>query len=88
MKAITKSEFTEKEIRKLISDYQPCNYKNLITVLLIWESPITNIIENRSGCFDDYTEAEMFGTMLKEKYSKMNMKFSVYLIMDGYFKLI
>lgn len=78
----------EKEIRQIISDYQPNNYKNFVTVLLVWESPLTNAIEKRSGCFEEYTEAEMFGSMLKEKYSKLNMKFSVYLIANGCYKLV
>ena len=78
---------TDLVVKSLIIKYRPKNYKPLHTVLVIWESPF-GTIEKRSGCFDNYTEAKLFASALKEEYSKYKMKFSIYLIsLDYYTKL-
>ena len=74
----------EYKARDLIVEYRPTNYRPLHTVLVVWESPF-GTIENRSGCFNNYTEAKFFANTLKEEYSKYEMKFSIYLIsLDHY----
>ena len=71
------------EVNQLIKDNQPENYNLKWVVLLVWESPISNILEHRTGAFDSYIEADMFARHLDSRYKELNLVHSVYIIGNG-----
>jgi len=66
-------------VRSLLTDLSS-KAKNMWLVCVVWESPITHVLEHREGYFLDYTEAKLFSDMLEETYEKKyKLRHEVYL---------
>ena len=62
-------EKDRKFVQSLLTDLSS-RASNMWLVCVVWESPITHMLEHREGYFLDYTEARMFSDMLVDTYDK------------------
>ena len=60
------------QAKELCKDYFGRQYLGKHVVLVVWDDPIVKgALSHRSGCFEEFFEAELFAQALKEEYSKM-----------------
>lgn len=74
-----KTRSIQDEAFKIFTDHRVSKYNVRHVVLLIWKSPIGDYLDQRSGAFEEFCEAEMFAELLKQKYTQMKMDFQIYL---------
>ena len=62
-------------VKSLLTDLSS-KAKNMWLVCVVWESPITHVLEHREGYFTDHTEAQWFADMLEDTYGPKKFNFT------------
>lgn len=62
----------EEQAKELYKNYFGEQYPGKYVVLVVWDDPIVKgALSHRSGCFEEFFEADLFAKALKEEYSKI-----------------
>lgn len=75
------------QVKELMHKHMPQNYNLNYVVLLIWESPFGNL-DHRSAAFEEYTDAELYAEALEQKYKKLGLVHTVYMLDNSSYKVI